>query len=75
MPTSPPPAASERDGRIVVGISGESTAGSMDTSSDGGSTVRELNRQLKSTDDEDNDGNDGMASDSGNAHHGVDDSE
>ena len=51
----------------------ESTDASMDTSSDGGSTVRELNRQLEST-DEDDDGN-GVVSDTGSAHHDHDNSE
>jgi len=35
----------------------ESTDASMETLSDGGSTVRELNTQLKSSDEEDDDGN------------------
>ena len=52
----------------------ESTDASMDTSSDKGSTVRELNRQLESTDDEHDDGN-GMVSDTGSAHHDHDNSE
>ena len=48
----------------------ESTDASMETSSDGGSTVRELNRQLESSNEEDDDGNG-----TGSAHHDRDNSE
>jgi len=48
----------------------ESTDGSTETSSDGGSTVRKLNRQLETTAEEDDDGN-GTVSDSGSSHHGL----
>jgi len=48
----------------------ESTDRSMETSSDEGSTVRELNRQLETTGEKDDDGN-GTVSHSGSAHHGL----
>jgi len=48
----------------------ESTDASIETSSDGGSTVRELNRQLESSNEEDDDGNG-----TGSAHHDRDNSE
>jgi len=44
------------DAESLVDVTTTETDGSMETSSDGGSTVRELNRQLLTDDDDGNDG-------------------